>query len=239
MISIVGIGNAACTIAEKFADQGNYETYYLGSTTTKKAKHAFQLKEFDKPEEYENNIPDLKDFFKSVRQRVQVFIVGASYSSNYALGILEQLKEREIDLFYIKPDIEMLTGTPRLVENVTFGVLQEYARSGLFRTLTLIANPNLESMLGEVPIKNYYNILNDSIFSTIHYLNYFEFTDPEIGQVAHPAAINRIRSIAMLDIETLEEKWLFNLDMPRELCYYICINDEKIGVRGRLAQETS
>ena len=34
-------------------------------------------------------------------------------SSNYALGILEQIHDKEIDLFYIKPDIELLnSGTP-------------------------------------------------------------------------------------------------------------------------------
>ena len=103
-----------------------------------------------------------------------------------------------------------------------------------WNSTTLISNPHLENVLGEVPIKNYYDTLNASIFSTIHYLNYFEFTDPEIGQVAYPAEINRIRTIAMLDVENLEEKWLFDLDMPRELCYYICINEKKLATEGGL-----
>ena len=32
----------------------------------------------------------------------------------------------------------------------------------------------------------------------------------------------------MLDMESLEEKWLFELDTPRDLCYYLCINDDKL-----------
>ena len=38
----------------------------------------------------------------------------------------------------------------------------------------------------------------------------------------------------MLDMENLEEKWLFDLDSPRELCYYICINEKKLATEGAL-----
>ena len=40
--------------------------------------------------------------------------------------------------------------------------------------------------------------------------------------------MNRIRSIGVLDVNKIQEKWLFELDTPREICYYICINDEKL-----------
>ena len=45
---------------------------------------------------------------------------------------------------------------------------------------------------------------------------------------------SRIRAIAALDIEKLEEKWFFDLDTPREVCYYICINEEKLATEGGL-----
>jgi hypothetical protein len=234
MISIIGIGTAGSAMAEHFRGIDNYEAYCLSRKVKRNTKTKFQLPEWKTPEEYEQNIPDLTQFFEPMRERVQVFMVGSSMSSNYVLGILQQLRDKEIELFYIKPDIEMLTGTPRLMENIVFGVLQEYARSGLFKSVTLISNSHLENVLGEVPIKNYYETLNGSIFSTIHYLNYFEFTEPEIGQVAYPSEINRIRTIAILDIETLQEKWFFDLDMPRELCYYICINDDRLNSEGGL-----
>ena len=68
----------------------------------------------------------------------------------------------------------------------------------------------------------------------VHYLNFFEFTEPEIGVVATPASTSRIRAIAALDIEKLEEKWFFELDTPREVCYYICINDKRLATEGGL-----
>jgi len=234
MISVIGIGNAASAMAEKFSNIENYEVYLLNNKVTRNTASMFKLEGFENPEEYEDNIPDLSKFFADIRDRVQVFVMGSSKSSNYVLGILEQIKNKNIDLFYIRPDTDLLTGTPKTLEKITFGVLQEYARSGLFRSITLISNLNLEKVLGEVPIKTYYDVLNNSIFSTIHYLNYFEHSEPEIGQVSKPAVVNRVRTVGMLDMKNLEEKWIFDLDIDRELCYYMCINEKRLKEEGGL-----
>ena len=163
------------------------------------------MKKYSEPEDYEKNIPDLTKFFEEVSDDVQVFIMGSSYSSNYALGILEQLKNKNIEVFYVKPDIELLTGIPKLLENMMFGVLQEYARSGLFKSLTILSNLEIEKSIPGLSIKNYYEKLNHTIFSCVHYLNFFNHTEPEIGQMARPSEINRIRTIGILDIKTLFE----------------------------------
>jgi hypothetical protein len=234
MISVIGLGNAASAIAEKFSDVSNYNVYLMNNKVARSSKYKFKLKSFDNPEEYENNIPNVKKFFKDVDEHVQFIVVGSSYSSNYSLGILEQLKKKKVDIFYVKPDIELLTGVPQLMENAVFGVLQEYARSGLFSSITLFSNLNLENILKNIPVKEYYDTLNNSVFSTIHYLNYFEHSDPEIGQVCPPSEVNRIRTVGMLDMKNLEEKWIFDLDTERELCYYICINEKRLEEEGGL-----
>ena len=58
-----------------------------------------------------------------------------------------------------------------------------------------------------------------------------------MGLVARPAEINRIRSVAILNMKNLEEKWLFPLDTPRDLCYYLCINDKRLAEEGGLHRE--
>jgi len=228
MISIVGIGNAASSIASKFSNIPQYDVYTLNSKIKKNTDHEFKLKSFEKPEDYENSIPDLGDFFDDVNERIQVFITGASLSSIYSLGILEQIKDKELDVFYIKPDIELLTGAPRMVENIVFGVLQEYARSGNLRSFTIFSNENIEKIHASINLKTYYDTLNDTIFSAVHYLNYFEHTEPHIGNMSKPSDISRIRSIGMLNMKKIEEMWLFDLDMERELCYYMCINSDRL-----------
>lgn len=234
MISVIGIGTGGSALAANFAAVANYETYQLNDKVEENTDNEFRIDNYNTPEEYENNIPDLSEFFSRVHKRVQVYVVGSTMSSNYVLGILEQIKDKEIDLFYIQPDVELLSEVPRILEGLTFGILQEYTRSGAFRTMSLISNLNLEKVLGNVPIKTYYEELNKSVFSTVHHLNYFEFSDPEIGQVAKPSEINRIRTIALLDMKNLEEKWLFDLDSAREVCYYMCINSEKLATEGGL-----
>jgi len=228
VISIVGIGNGASAIAGRFDPLPQYDAYMLNSSIEVEDARNFKLESYSNPEEYEKNIPDVASFFGDLEERVQVFVVGSSYSSIYSLGILEQIKDREIDLFYVKPDIELLTGLPLLMENATYGILQEYARSGLFRSFTILSNENIEKVHKGINLKEYYEILNETIFSCVHYLNYFEHTEAHIGNVSRPSKINRIRSVALLDMKKLEEKWLFDLDMERDLCYYMCINEERL-----------
>jgi len=234
MISIIGLGNGASAIAEKFKPISQYNVYLMNDKVERNSKYKLKLKSYEEPEEYEKNVPGVKKFFKDLDERVQIFVMGSAYSTNFVLGILEQIKDKKIDVFYIQPDIELLTGMPKLLEGAAFGVLQEYARSGLFESITLLSNLNIEQTLGDVPIKTYFDILNNSIFSAAHYVNYFNHTEPEIGNVSRPSEINRIRTIALLNMNDLEEKWLFDLDNPRELCYYLCINEEKLASDGTL-----
>jgi hypothetical protein len=234
MISIVGLGNAASAIAQCFENTPQYNVYKLNSSIKRNSKNNFKLIAFENPEDYEENIPDLTKFFADINNHIQFIIVGGSFSSNYSLGILQQLHNKTVDVIYIKPDTELLTGLPVLIENTTFGVLQEYARSGLLNSITLISNLNIEASIGDLPIKTYYESINNFIFSTIHHLNYFTHSEPEIGQVAKPSEINRIRSIAGLNVKNLDEMWLFDLDSPRELCYYLAINSERLETEGGL-----
>ena len=204
MISVVGLGSAASRIAEKFKQTKNYNVYQLDNSIERSSKYKFKLKQYEKAEQYEQNIPNVKKFFSSIDDRVQFIVVGSSFSSNYCLGILEQIKDKKIDIFYVQPDSELMTGIPKLLDKVVFSVLQEYTRSGLFNSFTPISNVMIEKTIGDIPIKTYYDKLNDSIFSTIHYINYFSHAEPEIGMTSKPLDINRIRTYGLLNVKNLD-----------------------------------
>tara|TARA_R110000824_G_scaffold147919_9_gene317506 strand:+ start:8490 stop:9329 length:840 start_codon:yes stop_codon:yes gene_type:complete len=234
VISIVGLGSAGSKIAEKFKNTKNYNVYLMNSTVERNSKYKLKLKSYDTPEQYEQNIPNVQKFFANIDEHVQFFIIGSSFSSNYSLGILEQLKDKKVDVFYIQPDAELMTGIPKLLDKVVFSILQQYARSGLLNSFTAISNIMIEQTLGSLPIKTYYDRINDSIFSTVHYINYFNHAEPEIGMTAKPLDINRIRTYGILNPNNLEEKWLFDLDMGRDICYYLCINKDRLENEGGL-----
>ena len=237
MISLVGIGSAGSNIVELFKENKEYRYYKLNTTVEKNTAHEYKLKHFDTPEEYEDHIPKLKRLFKDMADHVQVFVCGASRCSNYTLGILQQIRDKKIDIFYIKPDTELLIGIPKLQENAVFRVLQEYARSGLFNSFTIFSNPRLEEIIGDVPIKKYFETINKSIYYSIHYKNLFDHTQPIIGNVTSPSEVQVIRAIGQLDTNRIEEKWYFDLDMARDVCYYFCISKEKLENDGALHQK--
>ncbi len=234
MISIVGLGTAASRIAEKFKQTKNYNVYMLNSSVQRNSKYKFKLKQHKTVEEYETNVPNVSKFFSDIDDRIQLFIMGSSFSSVYSLGVIEQIKEKNIDVFYIQPDSELMTGIPKLLDRMVFSVLQEYARSGLLSSFTPLSNVMIEKMLGDLPIKTYYDRINESIFSTVHYINYFTHAEPEIGMTSRPMDINRIRTYGILNTKNLSEKWLYQLDMERDVCYYLCINEERLENEGGL-----
>ena len=234
MISVLGIGNAGARIAEKFKSTKNYNVFTLSSETERSSKYKFKLKSYDSPEQYEQNIPNVKKFLSNIDDHVQVFIVGSSFSSNYSLGILEQIKDKKVDVFFIKPDADLLTGVPKLVDKVVYSVLQEYARSGLFNSFTILSNVMAEKHLGDIPIKSYYDKINQYFFTAVHYINYFTHAEPEIGVISKPLEINKIRTFGAVNLKNLDEKWFFELDMDRDICYYLCINKDRLENEGGL-----
>ena len=234
MISIIGLGNAASRIAEKFRATKNYNVYTLNSEVEKNSKYKFKLKSYETPEEYEQNIPNLKKFFSATDEQIQFFVVGSSFSSNYSLGALEQLRDKNVDVIYIQPDSELMTGVPKMLDKIVFSILQQYSRSGLLNSFTVLSNTMIEKSIGNIPIKTYYDKINESIFSTVHYVNYFNHAEPEIGMTSKPLDINRIRTLGLLNVKNLQEKWFYELDMERDICYYLCINKERLEKEGGL-----
>ena len=234
MISVVGLGTGASNVAALFKEMPQYNVFCINDKVTRTSKYKFRLKTENTPEACEESIPDLTSFFDNVDEHVQFFVIGSTMSSNYSLGVLEQLQGKKVDLFYIKPDIELLSGIPRLMENAAFGVLQQYARSGLLNSITLISNLKMEETLQSVPVKQYYDALNTLIQSSVHYMNYFDHNEPEIGITTTPSEVCRIRTLGMVDMQKLQEKWFFELDIAREVCYYLCINEEKLAKDGSL-----
>jgi hypothetical protein len=235
MISIFGIGSAGCNVASLFEKHKEYNVF-LFSEGQENTKYTRKLPKVAKPEDCEEQAPDLSSYktLSAIQDRVQVFLCGSSYSALYTLAILQQIKDRKVDIFYIKPDVDLLIGDVKLQERDVFGILQEYARSGLFNSFTILSNPEIEKTIGEIPIKKYFETLNKNIYYVTHYLNVFEHTSPLVGNLSKPSEVQKIRSVGAISVDKLAEKWYYKLENNRDVSYYLCIASDRLENDGKL-----
>jgi hypothetical protein len=234
METVIGLGSAGCNIADYFGQYPQYKVFKIDTGIYGKNCHF--LPKYDKPEEYEAHVGDLSSFLSYIGDEVLFVVGGSGNVSGATLRILEQLKNCKISVLYIEPDVDTLSGKRKLQERVTYYVLQEYARSGLFERLYLVSNPQLESILGEVPIIGYNDRLNHLLVSTFHMINVYNNNEPVVKNFADFKEYTRISTIGISSLEN-DKKVFFPLDSGNEIRYYYAINQKKLETDGTLMRK--
>jgi len=235
MDTIIGLGSAGCNIADKFSVYKQYSIYKIDVGLKGLKKDGI----YDMPwqcdvERYEDKCPNMKNFFKNVKGEVLFIVSGAGNISGTTLRALECLKHCEINVLYIETDLELLQPTKKAQERTAYYVLQEYARSGVFKNLYLVSNIATEEHLGDVPLNEYYDRINDMIVSTMHMLNVYNHIDSESDTFGEIYETARVATVGLLDFENNDLKTFFPLDKIKETRYYYAINKEKIETDGTL-----
>ena len=234
MDTLVGIGNVGCNVVEKMSSYPQYRILKIDSEP-RDGDGFLQLKPMSSHEEYEKNFPenDIREILKEITGECTVVVSGASKVSGIILRLLELLKKeslyiRKLSVLYIRPDLDSLVGERRLHERLTFGVLQEYARSNLLERIYLVDNTSLEKCLGNISIAEYYEQLNNLLQSTLHMINVFQNVDPVINTFSPPNPTAKISTFGMIDFNDGEEKLFFDMQFTREKVYYYAINNEAL-----------
>jgi len=235
MDTIVGLGKAGCAIADKFFAYPQYKIYKIDSEgINNREKNCYLLKPQERPEEYEKSVRSMKTFFKDATEDILFVLSGSGLISGAALQILKSLQDKNVNILYIKPDLEFLGHTNIMQERVVRNVLQEYTRSGLFSRIFLIDNKKVEEVLGEVPIIGYYDKLNELIVSTFHMVNVYNHQEAIHATPFDTADTTRISTLGILNVDEGKEKLFFSLDNIREKSYYYAINSKVLETDGKL-----
>ena len=251
MDNIIGLGEIGCNIADEFSKYSQYKIYKIQAEDIETSDWSWASYDVDgnpgdhedgtykiqrqtSPEQYEQNCPNMSNFFSDMNGEVLFIVSGANSISAATLAILQQVKNRDINILYVRPELEGLSSDSVKNEWVVFNVLQEYARSGVFKRVYLVKNSEVENHLGEVPVIGYYDRLNEMIASTIHMINVYNHNDPEVSTFSEPDEINRISTIGFVNFEDGEKKLFYPLDDVKELCYYYAINKTKLEEDGEL-----
>ena len=232
MDTIIGLGSAGCNIAEQFKKYPQYKVYQIDAGIT--GENCFCLKEQICAEDYERNFSGLGTFLHGIDDSVLFITSGGGTVSGAALQILKEIKNCEINVLYIKPSSSDLSEHGYLQERLVRNVFQEYARSGLFKTLYLVSNENLEEIIGDIPILEHYTKLNDYLVSMIHWINVFKNTDPVLDNFSEPKETARIATFGVLTLGDSEERSLYDLDNVTDRCYYYAINENVLKTDGKL-----
>lgn len=232
-MNIIGLGKAGCAIADCFAKYPQYKIFKIDVDI--EGENCYNVPRQKGPEEYEKNTPDFSIYFRGIGGDTILLVGGSGNISAMALAIVEQIRDRcKVDVLYIRPDVELLGGTKRLHERVTYNVLQQYARSGAINRIFLISNPGVEDTMGSVPVMGYYQVINEFIFATIHMINVFNNSEPVMGSLGSPGDSRRICTLGIYDMENDEEKMFFPLDSVREVRYIYAVSETVLREDGGL-----
>ena len=238
MKTIIGLGKAGCNIAESFSQYPQYKIYKIDKDL-EESKNCFSFPKCKTLEEYESKCPSFKKFFRYVKGEV-LFITSCGKISAATLRILEQLRHKcKISILYVRPDRTLLSDLKLKNDNLIFGVLQEYARSSLFERIYLVDNVRLSEIVGDVPLREVYSRINQLISSTMHMINVFKNSDSELETFDEIVDTARISTFSLLSYETGEEKMFFDLDIPRDKCYYYGVPEEMLKTDGTLMKNIS
>ena len=237
-MNIIGLGKAGCSIADQFTQYPQYQIYKIDAGLV--GDGCFSIEPQVGPEEYEQNAPSFEPFFKGIDGDTILIIGGSGDITALSLRIIYEIKDMcNVSVLYIRPDTELLSEIKKMHERVTFGVLQEYARSGQIEGICLVSNNLLENILDNVPIMGYYKKLNDLIVSTIHMINVYKNSDPVMGSLSDPGQTKRIYTVGIFDIENNQENLFFPLDNVREKGYIYSISKEKLQTESGLHKQST
>tara|TARA_R100000152_G_C6775573_1_gene204059 strand:+ start:1149 stop:1988 length:840 start_codon:yes stop_codon:yes gene_type:complete len=234
-MNVIGLGSAGCAIADAFAVYPQYNIFKIdvGLKGLKK-DGIFNFPKLNGFEEHEEKCPSFKSFFKSVTGDVIFVLAGSGKISVACLKILEALKDCNVHVVYIRPDLELLSGAAKQAERICFNILQEYARSGLLARITLIENKKVQEILGPMPLRSIMPSINNHIVSTIHMNNVFQRGEPDFSVEGEVSDIARISTYGLVDVQSGEEKWFFSLDNVVEKGYIYAISSDDVENDGEL-----
>lgn len=230
MKNLLGIGTAGCNVVEQLSQYPAYECYYVSNEIQKTSKFKFRLPELEGPEDYEAMEMDkLHKWMDKITKNCTVFLCGASDSTGITLRALETLHKKgvKIEVVYFSPETEVLSDTKVLHERSVKGILQNFARSGLFEKICLVSNLRLEEIAGSTNVFDYYNQINHVFTSTYYMMDVFKNTKPVTSTFKRPRESCRITTIGLANMEN-SENLFFPLENEVEMVYYYGINEEKL-----------
>ena len=224
-MNVIGLGAAGCKIVDKLQNYAQYERFYI-DTENNDYDNFYRIQEQLSHQEYEKNYKKIN--LKKCKGETYVVLSGSGNISGCVLRLLEQLKDNSLNVIYIKSDESPMGEDKSRKHKIVSQVLQQYARSGKLERIYLISNKMIESIIGELSIKNYWGQINTVIANTFHMCNIFANTEPLLQNLISTPDSARISTFGVVNYQTGDEKLFYDLKYPRAISYYYNLNDNTL-----------
>jgi hypothetical protein len=236
MISVVGIGDFCSNLAIGLSKYPQYQIYTISDQ--KLSTNSFIVKTYNNAEEYEKNYSNCSwnDFITDKNSEISIMVDGSEAISGIVLSFLEKFRDRKINIYYIKSDLDLVGKIEKLQHKICFGILQEYARSGLFANFVIFDKVKLENLLSNISILEIEQEIANLINSTLHYVNIYSNIKPMLTNNVSLSDMSRISTFGLSEIGSLDINWFYDIANLEEIIYYFAINSETLKKEKKLLQ---
>ena len=231
-MEIIGLGKAGAEICKLFSEKGR-KTYTVDTDVNADVV----LSVAKTIEEAEVNVPKLDFLKQQIKSDELLFVMaGGGIVSGATLAILEQLKEKKVNILYIQPDSSFLNAISRKREVVVRNILQEFTRSGLLEKIYLVSNKDLANIIPDISIGTYFSKINEKIVNMWELYQYYKSVSPIMGNIEQPSEIDRIVSFGFYNLNDEKEGEFFKLDNIREKHFYFALSKTTLQDTGKVLQ---
>ena len=189
------------------------------------------------PEDYENNTPDLSAFLADIDDEILFIVTGECEVASCSLKILQQIKHKEITVVYLVPHKDFLTTRQLMQERVVRNVLQEYARSGLFKNIILLDSQLLESVMPPSSIKNFDSQFNLTVLNLLRTYRNIQNFESLIDHSNKPKDVSRMITFAYYDLESDSERTVYNMEMVDDKIYHFFLTEASLNSDSKMLRE--
>ena len=176
MKSVITIGTAAVHFGNFLESYPEYTLYSFNHTGAE-----FSVPIFSDIERYEDPIRGLKKYLSTVADDVVCVISGGELVSLITLQVLEKIKNKNIEIVYLQPSLDMLNKTCVLVHNLVQGVLQEMTRSHVFQMFYLFDLGCVKNVTPDVVLGEIEKTVAQSCATHFHTFNWLSSQESDFG----------------------------------------------------------
>lgn len=224
MDKVIGLGKLGCAIAEELTAYPEYRIYKIDSVIDERGSLSLGLSLNMEGYEEDFDSTSAEVYLRSIKPRDEVLLVleGGDPIVGCTLRLLGCIKDAKINVMYICPDRDMMSEIQKRDDKISFNILQEYARSGIFESLVLVKKPVVEKLMGDVSIQEYEKNISYFISYTIAMINYFQHTEPVVANKISPVDWCRICTygISSLDDDNMSANLLFPLNAITDIHFF-------------------